>query len=43
MTNENPEQINLDAIAKQNEHDHATGNINESGQTPSEAMASEVE
>lgn len=37
-----PEPINEAQIAAQDEHDHATGNVNELGQTPAEAVAAEA-
>jgi hypothetical protein len=37
----NPPQITPEAITAQNEHDRATGNVNEADQTPAEAVAAE--
>lgn len=37
-----PAQISDEEIAKQNEHDRATGNVNEAGRTPAEQVAHEA-
>lgn len=39
---DNPAPVTETAIAEQNEHDHATGNVDEHGQTPAEAVAAEA-
>lgn len=38
---EPPAAVDAEQIAKQDEHDRATGNVNEAGQTPAEAVAAE--